>query len=139
VYTYVTRREAEQDPRGVLVKVKWVRINKGTRIRQKVRCRLVAQEIRRGRKDDELFAGTPSLTAVNVILAKMASRRKEGMELMVLDVKSAFLYGKRARPVYIELPGQDPMSLDPSVVGKLEKAMYGTRDAPQIWQGEVRK
>ena len=28
VYTYVTRREAEQDPRGVLVKVKWVRINK---------------------------------------------------------------------------------------------------------------
>ena len=139
VYTYVTRREAEQDPRGVLVKVKWVRINKGTRIRQKVRCRLVAQEIRRGRKDDELFAGTPSLTAVKVILAKMASRRKEGMELMVLDVKCAFLYGKIVRPVYIELPGQDPMSLDPFVVGKLEKAMYGTRDAPQIWQGEVRK
>ena len=37
VYTYVSRREAERDPRGVFVKVKWVRINKGTRIRQKVR------------------------------------------------------------------------------------------------------
>ena len=139
VYTYVSRREAERDPRGVFVKVKWVRINKGTRIRQKVRCRLVAQEIRRGPKDDELFAGTPSLTAVKVVLAKMASRRKEGIEIMIVDVKCAFLYGKMTRPVYIELPCQDPESLDYDVVGKLEKAMYGTRDAPQIWQTEVRR
>ena len=58
---------------------------------------------------------------------------------MVLDVKCAFLYGQIRRRVYIELPQQDSRSADKSVVGVLRKAMYGTRDAPQIWHEEVEK
>ena len=57
---------------------------------------------------------------------------------MLLDVKCAFLYGRMRRTVYIELPRQDPRYGDGGVVGFFWKAMYGTRDAPQIWQGEVR-
>ena len=57
---------------------------------------------------------------------------------MILDVKKAFLYGKIARSVYIELPDEDPVSKTGNYVGKLRKAMYGTRDAPQVWQNEVK-
>ena len=45
-----------------------------------------------------------------------------------------FLIWKVKRDVYIELPREDDMSLSGNMVGKLDKAMYGTRDAPQIWQ-----
>ena len=138
VYSHVDRSQAMMDETGKFVKVKWVRINKGTKANPKIRCRLVAQELGFGTKDDELFAGTPSMTAVKMILAKMASSHDAGVELLVLDVKCAFLYGKMRRTVYIEPPTQDPRSQEYGVVGKLEKAMYGTRDAPLIWQGKVR-
>ena len=58
---------------------------------------------------------------------------------MIMDVKCAFLYGEMRRNVYIELPHTDPRYGDQSVVGKLKKSMYGTRDAPQIWAEHVRK
>lgn len=48
---------------------------------------------------------------------------------MQLDVKFAFLHGALKRKVHIELPQQDPKSGDSNLVGKLKKAMYGTRDA----------
>ena len=130
VYTYTERNHAMNDPDGKFVKVKWVRVKKG----DKVRCRLVAQELGYGERMDELFAGTPSLGASRLAVA-VAGLRKQ--MLMILDVKCAFLYGLIKRTVYIELPHQDPHSGDRMVVGKLVKSMYGTRDAPQVWQGEV--
>ena len=56
---------------------------------------------------------------------------------MIIDVKGAFLYGRTKRRVYIWLPKEDPKS-EEGYMGRLEKAMYGTRDAPQVWQEEVR-
>ena len=56
-----------------------------------------------------------------------------------MDVKSAFLYGDVKRDIYIELPEQDPMLNKGDYVGKLVKAMYGTRDAPQFWQEVVER
>ena len=41
------------------------------------------------------------------------------------------------RAVYIELPEEDPMSESGEYVGLLLKAMYGLREAPQIWAEEV--
>ena len=57
---------------------------------------------------------------------------------MTLDVKSAFLYGAARRKIYIELPSADPQH-GSDKVGLLRKALYGTRDAPQNWQSEVRR
>ena len=54
-------------------------------------------------------------------------------------MKKAFLYGRIKRSVYIELPAEDEKSTSGKYVGKLVKAMYGTRDAPQVWQEEVQK
>ena len=58
---------------------------------------------------------------------------------MVIDVKKAFLYGVINRNVYIELPDEDPESQKGTLVGKLDKAMYGTRDAPAMWQEELER
>ena len=53
------------------------------------------------------------------------------------DVSCAFLYADIKRLVYIELPTEDPSSINGSMVGTLEKALYGTRDAPQAWHDEL--
>ena len=80
---------------------------------------------------DELFAGTPSLTTVKLILHHAAM---EGLEqgIMVLDMKSTFSYRQIRRRVYIKLPQQDSRSGDKSVEGIVRKAKNGTSEAPQV-------
>ena len=58
---------------------------------------------------------------------------------MLADVKTAFLYGDARRSLHVELPPDDPLAASGRYVGKLERAMYGTRDAPMIWQDHLRK
>ena len=119
-----------------LSKVKWVRTNKGTAAQPNIRCRLVAQEIGYGQRIDELFSGTPSLMSTKMAIVHAA---KGGRAIMVMDVKCAFLYGVCRRRINIELPRQEPKHGEANLVGLLQKAMYLTRDAPQIWAKEVQK
>ena len=141
VYTRVPRWKAEQDPQGTFVGVRWVDRNKGTAEVPDVRSRLVAQEF--ASKDKEvLFAATPPLGAARALLSICASqgRRRAGHhQVMLLDVKKAFLYGQIQRSVYIELPPEDEGREGGQMMGLLDKAMYGLRDAPQVWQQEVRR
>ena len=58
---------------------------------------------------------------------------------MLADVTTAFLYGDVRRSLYVELPPEDPLAASGQYVGKLDRAMYGTRDAPMIWQDHLRK
>ena len=55
-----------------------------------------------------------------------------------MDVKCAFLFAPAKRKIYIELPSRDPRS-SRRVVGVLNRALYGTRDAPQLWGEEVKR
>jgi hypothetical protein len=74
------------------------------------------------------------------MLSLAASKTKEkGKKIMLMDVKCAFLYGKMKRDLYVELPREDNRRQGGRMIGKLNKAMYGTRDAPLIWQEEVVK
>ena len=58
---------------------------------------------------------------------------------MLADVETAFLYGDARRSLYVELPPEDPLAASGRYVGNLERAMYGTRDAPMIWQDHLRE
>ena len=58
---------------------------------------------------------------------------------MLAEVKTVFLYGDARRSLYVEVPLEDPSSASGRYVGKLERAMYGTRDAPMIWQDHLRE
>ena len=117
------------DRAGKFVKTRWVQTVKG----DDVRCRLVAQEFAHGDPREDLFAGTPPLFAARLLVSRTATRRPKKHTLMVLDVSCAFLYAPIKRTVYIELPEEDQKSQTGEWVGKLEKALYGTRDAPQAW------
>ena len=142
VYEYVRRSSAEADPEGNIVGVRWVKVNKGSKEVPKVRCRLVAQEFAGGEVRDDLFAGTPPLAAMRYVLSETASRGErisKEQKIKIIDIKKAFLHGEMRRNVYIELPPEDEKSCDGRYVGKLKKAMYGTRDAPAEWQRVVKK
>ena len=58
---------------------------------------------------------------------------------MALDVTCAFLYAPCVRELFIELPADDPKSKTGKYVGKLKKALYGTRDTPQLWLSELKR
>jgi len=136
VYGYLKRDVAVKDREGKLVGVRWVDVQKG----EEVRSRLVAQEYAAGSVRDDLFAGTPPSVAMRYILSEIASSGTWGpgrRRAMVIDVKRAFLYGAIEENLYIELPEEDEKRKQ-GFVGKLRKAMYGTRAAPQIWQKVVR-
>jgi hypothetical protein len=92
VYRYVPRRDATSKPVGV----KWVRVNKGCKEKQVVKCRLVAQEFADGEKRDDLFAGTPPLFVLRLLMSLFASQGSVmKWKLMSMDVKSAFLRMER--------------------------------------------
>ena len=54
-----------------------------------------------------------------------------------MDVKRAFLHAPALRELYIELPEEAYEDGDPNMVGLLQRAMCGTRDAPLSWQTHV--
>ena len=113
-----------------------VHINKGSDVKHILRCRLVAQDFGYGVKDDELYAGTPSLATMKQLLSTAASTWTEDSVIMVFDAKCAFLYGKARRKIYIELPTQDERS-GGQWVGILFKAMYGASDDSVRWRATV--
>ena len=57
-----------------------------------------------------------------------------------MDVKSAFLiYGRARRSIFIDVPTEDPWSQLDGVFAKLVGSLYGTRDAPLVWQDWLRR
>ena len=116
-------------------------MNKGTVSRPRVRCRLVAQEFAKGEVRDALFAGTPPLFAVKLLFSDCVTNvdKRDPKCIMCVDVAAGFLYGETKFGIYIELPARNPKSKSKKFVGKLKKAMYGTRDAPQVWYEEAKK
>ena len=142
VYHHVPRKIAEADPEGKFIGVRWVDVNKGAKEVPKVRSILVGQEFAHGQRRDDLYAPTPPLAPARYLLSTCASWGKQGPgnhRILLLDIRKAFLYDKISKTVYIELPSEDPMFKGGNMVGKLDKALYGTRDAPAAWQAELEK
>ena len=77
-------------------------------------------------KREDLFAATPPLEAKKMLFSLYAS--KEKMCLDFIDVSRAYFHAKARRKLYVELPPEDA---EEGMCGKLEKSMYGTRDAAQ--------
>ena len=98
----------------------------------KYRSRLVAKEFNTGVNHD-LYAATPPSECLRLMLSLLASGRSKGVTLMYADVSRAYFYAKARRDVYIKLPAEDS---EEGMCGKLDKAMYGTRDAAQNWEEE---
>ena len=132
VYEYVDEAVAVNDPEAIIVDTRWVDSEKGSR--------LCAREFAHADDRDDLFSPTPPLVATKMVLSECATiSGHQPYHLMLLDVKRAFLYAKTKRKLFIRLPREDPRGGERGILGRLLRAMYGTRDAPQLWTEEVQR
>ena len=136
VYTKVDIQEAWRVTGKGPIDVRWVDINKGDIKEPEYRSRLVAKEINRGKRED-LFAATPPLEAKKVLFTLAVTEGvgiqsgRDSMKLDFIDVRRAYFHALSRREVYIKLPDEDR---EEGKCGKLNKSMYGTRDAAQNWE-----
>ena len=114
-------------------------MNKGDGSDPDYRSRLVAKEIKTDKRQD-LFAATPPIEALRILMSMAVTqgigysdRRESGMNIDVIDFKRAYLSVKTSRDIIVQLPDED---YEPGMCAKLNKAMYGTRDAAYIWEDE---
>ncbi|GKA27582.1 putative ribonuclease H-like domain-containing protein [Tanacetum coccineum] len=79
---------------------------------------------------DEVFAPVAMIEAIRLFLAYASFKN---FVVYQMDVKSAFLYGKIEKEVYVcQPPGlEDPEF--PDIVYKVETALYGLHQAPRAW------
>ena len=139
VYVRVPRSECE----GPLLKLKWINVNKGDEKNPKIRCRIVAREIKKAKAlEDQLggaetFSATPPIECVYGLLSNFMTKKK-GVKKMLAswDISRAHFMGRAARVLHVELPDEDkvyPTDTEP-MCGRLERSMYGTQDASKIFQ-----
>jgi hypothetical protein len=138
VYRKVPISECWDSTGKAPIGVRWVDINKGDKVHPELRSRLVAKEIKINKRED-LFAATPPLEAKKSLFCFAVTEgigyrrgaRASGMKLDFIDVRRAYFHAKARRNIYVQLPKED---WEEGMCGKLEKAMYGTRDAAQNWE-----
>ncbi len=147
VWKIITRREAIR--RGIkIVQTRWIDVNKGDRWCPNYRSRFVAKEFNTG-KDAGLFAATPPLEALRLLVSEAATvdqdHQEEGARgekvMMVNDIARAFFEAPMKRDLCVELPDEVKLELaedGEDYVGLLRMSLYGTRDAAANFQTEVR-
>jgi hypothetical protein len=120
-------------PKGVRpVKCRWV-----YKVKQKpdgsverFKARVVAKGYlqQHGVDYNEVFAPVSKHATLRVLLSIAAA---QDLEIIHLDIKTAFLNGVLEEDVWMELPeGFNP---NPNLVCKLRKALYGLKQAPRQW------
>ena len=87
------------------------------------------------------FASFPPLEAVKFLISeamtKRVSRNNRPLKLSFIDVKKAHLCSDLLRELYVESPPE--ANEPPDIVWRLQRAMYGTRDAAAAWERERTK
>ena len=122
-------------------RTRWVTVNKGSDDAPRLRARWVAQEFR-GRCGDKhkYFSETPDLALVKAVIAHAARRAEsEDIVVAVFDKQRAYFYAEEKRDTFFELPDYVPAEFRITHVGKLRKALYGTRPTAASWRDELRK
>ena len=132
VYDLVTREEAVRSGKGKIIKGRWLDVNKGDSVNPDYRSRFVGKEFNTG-VDSTLYAATPPLEALKLLISTAASKRHGGVHMMFSDVKRAYFHAPATRELYVEVPKEDP-NWQPGFLGRLKLSLYGTRDAAANWQ-----
>ena len=92
-----------------------------------------------------MYAGTPPLEALRLLVSEAATiedhEEDNDKVIMINDVARAFFEAPAYREICVELPEEVRTTEDEEQdnVAFLQKSLYGTRDAAQHFQNEVRK
>ena len=98
----------------------------------KYKARLVAKGFRQqqGVDFEEIFSPVVKMTTLRCVLALAA---REDMELVQMDVKTAFLHGDLHEDIYMQQPEGFVEKGKERLVCKLKKSLYGLKQAPREW------
>ncbi|KAG7557004.1 Zinc finger CCHC-type [Arabidopsis suecica] len=102
----------------------------------KHKARLVAKGYvqRHGIDFEDVFALVARIETIRLLLSLAAS---SGWEIHHLDVKTAFLQGELKETVYVMQSEGFVVEGHENKVYKLNKALYGLRQAPRAWMNQV--
>lgn len=122
------------------IPVRWVYVNKGDKNNYNVRCRLVSKELNSKTKESllahEVFSATPPWEIVKLLFSLLVCdgphNSHDEMEIGVYDISRAHFMAEALRELYIELPDIDQTE-GADEVGRLNRSMYGCRDASHSW------
>lgn len=135
VIKYVKRKDLP--PGSNIVSTRWVydiKLNSDMETIKRYKARLVARGFtqRYGVDYEEIFAPTMNIKTMRILLALAA---RDGVEVMQYDVSNAFLHASLDYDVYIEQPEgyDDPRYPRDEYVIKLQRAMYGLKNAGRAW------
>ena len=109
---------------------RWVDINKGDEQNPEYRSRLVAQGIHNSKRDD-LFAATPPLEALEIVLSILTSTKQNNKwKLDSIDVRRAYFHAPARRQIYVNVP---PVDKSNCMCGKLIKGnVWNSRCSKQL-------
>lgn len=104
----------------------------------KCKVRLVAKGYvqQQGIDFDEVFAPVARLETIRLLIGIEATN---GWEVHHLDVKTAFLHGELKEIVYVTQPKGFEVKGSERKVYKLNKALYGLRQAPRAWNNKLNR
>lgn len=96
------------------------------------KTRLVARGFSQqyGEDFDETFAPVVRHETIRVLLAVVAQK---GLHVRQLDVKSAYLNGKREETIFMEQPEGFVDRGNEDKVWKLKKSLYGLKQSERVW------
>ena len=139
LYDKVPRSQAAASGKPILP-VRWVDVNKGDKAHYKVRSRIVGKELKAKTKEallaHELFSATPPWEMVKALFSLLVTDfEKQDKELVmgVFDISRAHFMPKVLRELYVEIPEEDKKPEEGDIVGRLNRGMYGFRDASHAW------
>lgn len=121
-----------------VIKVRWVYDYKLDANLEIIRhkARLVAKGFsqKEGIDYNETFAPTMHIKTMRLLLALAAH---DGVEAYQYDVSTAFLHASLKEETYVEQPPGHINPEYPDYVYKLDKAMYGLKNAPRAWSDHL--
>ena len=88
------------------IKTEWVDTDEGQPGKPDVHARWVAKEYMTHART-ELYASTPPLEALKVVLSEVATRERGGKVVALVDVRRAYFHAPSRRRVSFELPPED--------------------------------
>ena len=127
VYDEVLASDLTQDELRNCIPTRWVQKPKGLAIKS----RIVVKGYKEIVEDkDETFASTPSVITLRLLLVLALAKN---WYVMGADVSTAFLHATWTKATTYIWPPEEfyPQG---GVVWKLEKALYGLKSSPKLWQ-----
>lgn len=76
----------------------------------------------------ETFAPTVRYDSIRLLLSEAA---QHNLQIIQLDIKTAFLYGELVEDIYMTVP--EGLTCNTNKVCKLNKSLYGLKQSPRCW------